>query len=261
MVEWFNKKIKSQYLELDLLIKNQYERKHLIDWQRDKCVIYKLLLKIDLLGYNAPNCEMCYGDFIIRCEHKFLRNIYSDSQIAESPPICTLQNYYVVYEKFIKVCIGLLALLGSHLNKDEDEFEIDLRNFSQEKYPETDLEELRSKIGSVEIKNIIKSTNSNKIPRFNLKLYAFVYDAMIDFTPSNSMHDTIATNNFFRNAHRLIKVKVQLHHCHITGKILGYAHDFCNWNVRENKSQIPMIAHNLFDFHMFCFIEGYHATA
>ena len=60
-----------------------------------------------------------------------------------------------MYQKFIKVCISPLALLGSHINKDEDEFDIDLRDFLQEKYPETDLEELRSKIVSVEIKNII----------------------------------------------------------------------------------------------------------
>ena len=97
------------------------------------------------------------------------------------PQICTLQNYYVVYQKFI----SLLALSGgSHVTKDEDQFDIDLKDFLQEKYPETDLEELRSKIDSVEIKNIIKSTNSNKIPRFNLKLYSFVYDAMIDFPQS-----------------------------------------------------------------------------
>ena len=54
------------------------------------------------------------------------------------------------------------------------------------------------------------------------------------------MHDIITTNN----AHRLIKVKVHLHHSHITGKILGYAHDFCNWNLLENKLETAMIAHN-----------------
>ena len=111
----------------------------------------------------------------------------------------------------------------------------------QDKYPETDLEELRSKVDSVEIKSIIKSTNGNKFPRFNLKLYAFVYNAMIDFPQSNFMYDIITVNNFFRNVHHLIKVKVHLHHSHITGKILDYARNFCNWNVRENKSEIAMI--------------------
>ena len=163
----------------------------------------------------------------MRYEHKFLRNIYSDSKISESPQICTLQNLYVVYQKSIKICF--LALIGgSHVTKNEDQFEINLKDFLQEKYAETDLEELISKFDSAETKNIIKSTNNKKIRRSNLKLYSFVYDVMTGFPSSNVMYDTITTNNFFRSLHHLIKVKVHLHHSHITGNILGYVHDFCN---------------------------------
>ena len=77
LLEWFNKKIKSQHLELDFLIKNQYDRKNPIDWNNDKCVICKLLLKIDPTGYD----KMSYSDFFIKYEHKFLRNTYSDVEI------------------------------------------------------------------------------------------------------------------------------------------------------------------------------------
>ena len=42
-----------------------------------------------------------------------------------------------------------------------------------------------------------------------------------------------------------------LHHCHITGNIIGYAHDFCNAKVRENKDMLTCIAHNFFHFDMF----------
>ena len=114
-----------------------------------------MLLKIDLLGYDVPNSEMSYGNFFIRYKHKFLRNIYSDFEITESPQICTLQIQYILYQKFIKICV---------------QCDKDLKDFLQEKSPETDLEELRLKIDSVEIKEIIKSTNGNKVPRFNLKL-------------------------------------------------------------------------------------------
>ena len=62
MVEWFNKKIKSQYLETDLLTKNQYERKHPMDCQRDKWVICKMLLKTDPLRCGVPNSDMPYSD-------------------------------------------------------------------------------------------------------------------------------------------------------------------------------------------------------
>ena len=174
---------------------------------------------------------MSYGDFFIRFEHKFLRNIYSDEEIQQSPQIYTLEKHYEKYQKFIKICISLLYSFGSNMNQDEDQFDLDLKDFLQEKYPETDSEELKSKIDDVEIKNIIKKPNGNKIPKFNLKSYAFVYDAMIDFPEPNFMYDTITTANFFRNLHCLIKVKIHLHHSHITREVLGYTHDFYYWTV------------------------------
>ena len=85
---------------------------------------------------------------------------------------------------------------------------------------------------------------------------------MIDVPESNFMYNTITTANFFRNMHHLIKVKIHLHHSHITGEILGFIlHDFCNWTVRENKSDIAMIAHNLFGFDMFFLLKWYRVTA
>ena len=108
------------------------------------------MLKIHPLGYNEPNSEMSYGDFFIIYEHKFLRNIHSDSEIAELQQICTLQNYYVVYQQFIKICINLLALLGGlHVTKDENQFE-------------TDLKERRSKIDYVEIKKLLNTQTATR---------------------------------------------------------------------------------------------------
>ena len=143
-------------------------------------------------------------------------------------------------------------MLGFHTSNDN--FDTDLKDFRREKYPETEIEKLKEKIENVEIKNIIKSINGNKIPRFNLKLYTFICDSITRSPTSNFMYDIITTNNFFRNVHRMIKVNVHLHHSHTAGKILGYSHDFCNWSARENKSEIPMIAHSLFSFDkFFCF--------
>ena len=54
------------------------------------------------------------------------------------------------------------------MNPDEDQFDESLRDFLQEKYPDTDLEELRLKINDIEMKNIVKSTHCDgKIPRFS----------------------------------------------------------------------------------------------
>ena len=91
-----------------------------------------------------------------------------------------------------------------------------------------------------------------KIPNFNLKLYAFVYNSLIDFAASSDVtFDITTTNNFLKNVHKIIKV--YLHHSLVTGKSFGYAHNFCNWRIRENKSEIPVIVHNLLGFDMFFF--------
>ena len=45
---------------------------------------------------------------------------------------------------------------------------------------------------------------------------------------------------------------VVIHHSHVTGEIIGYAHNFCNKKVRETQNQIPVFAHNLFSFDLFC---------
>ena len=56
-------------------------------------------------------------------------------------------------------------------------------------------------------------------------------------------------------------MKVHLHHFHKTGKIIGYAHVFCNARVKENNIEIPIIAHNQFIFDLYDFIKGYIASA
>ena len=49
----------------------------------------------------------------------------------------------------------------------------------------------------------------------------------------------------------MIKVKFHLH-SHITRKIQGYAHDFCNTAIIEKTTpDIPFITHNLFGFDFF----------
>ena len=58
----------------------------------------------------------------------------------------------------------------------------------------------------------------------------------------------------------MIKVKMHLHHSHVTGEILKYVHDFCNWRVRENKTKFVIFAHNFLVLNMFFLLKGYRAT-
>ena len=58
----------------------------------------------------------------------------------------------------------------------------------------------------------------------------------MDFSLAEFEYEVLATSNFSENIHKLINVKIHLHHLHITGKIYGYAHEFCNMMVRKNKT-------------------------
>ena len=200
---------------------------------------------------------MTYGDFYIRYEHKFLRNIYTKDQIQTSPQISTLANYYKTFQNFLRICLLLQSILIPHNDvNDIEDLDCEMRDFIRNNCLDYSLEELRKHIEEIEIKNSVRG----KIPKFNLQLYAFVYDNLIQFPVSDLSFDTITTNNFFRNVHRLLKVKVHLHHSYVTGEIYGYVHDFCNWQVRKNKTEISILAHNFFGFDAFYFLKGFQVT-
>ena len=72
----------------------------------------------------------------------------------------------------------------------------------------------------------------------------------------------IPITKFFNHVHNQITQKLHFHHSHITGEIIGYAHDFCNKKVIESeKQQIPCIAHNLFGFDFWFFMKGFSTTS
>ena len=62
---------------------------------------------------------------------------------------------------------------------------------------------------------------------------------------------------FLSNMIATAKNKTAIHHSHVTGKIIGYVHDFCNERVRENYYTIPVHAHNQFRFDFFLFLKGF----
>ena len=53
-----------------------------------------------------------------------------------------------------------------------------------------------------------------------------------------------------------------MHHSHITGKIFGYAHNFCNTTIVEKLTpEIYFVAHNIFGFDLFYYTKAYIASA
>ena len=89
-----------------------------------------------------------------------------------------------------------------------------------------------------------------------LQTYAIVYQRLMDFPQGRFDYETFTTIIFFESIHSLINVKINLHHSLVTGKIYGYAHNFCNMKERENQNQFSCIAHNFFGFDMLFLIKG-----
>ena len=112
-----------------------------------------------------------------------------------------------------------------------------------------------------EIKNAL-SQSCREVYEINLKVYAFLYNKIIFLPHSDIEYDTLTTDKFFIHMNRLIKGKVHLHNSHMTGKIFGYSHDFCNTSVIEkSRSEIPFVAHNFFGFDIFYYLKTSIASA
>ena len=67
------------------------------------------------------------------------------------------------------------------------------------------------------------------------------------------------SKNLINNIKSIINNKVHIHHFHINGGIIDYAHSYCNEKVREYKSEIRVIAHNLFRLDFFFLLKGIRA--
>ena len=96
----------------------------------------------------------------------------------------------------------------------------------------------------------------------NLQIISFVYNQIMDF-PQNKLSPikTVITKTVITKTSGWCQKNILfnshvIHHLHVSGKIIGYAHDFCNKNIREIQNPIPVFAHNLFSFDFFLVVKG-----
>ena len=148
-----------------------------------------------------------------------------------------LESYYEIFEQYIRICIGLSALFNN-FNRN-DFINLATEEFVEDKFAGEEISEIKNTINKTEIKNALSTTHGNVL-KFNLKIYAYVYDELVCFPRSDIDYETITTNKLFTDVHPLKRGKFHLHHSHITGKIFAYAHDFCNTTLVEKSTpKIP----------------------
>ena len=248
VLKWYHSKYKN--LELSLQSKNEFEKENPIDWENGECVLCRFPLEA-----NPTTCEnekMSYGDFIIKKEHMFLRNIFSEEELLKSSSIATFESFHKHFIEFLQIVVFLEEEIKSSRVFSDCSY-VNLKRFIEKHFSEFDsFKHIKHDIETVEIKGY----SNSKIPKFNLQLYAFVYDKVMKFPFSKFEYETVTTTNLFTSVHRIINAKIHLHHSHVTGEVKGYAHDFCNWTVRENNDVVPCIAHNFFKFDMFFLLKG-----
>ena len=208
---------------------------------------------------DRPDSKMYYGDYIIRYEYKFLRNIYSQEQLNWSRQMKSLDSYYEAFESYIHHAVEIYRLL-SNFNTRLGDISTVVRDFLATNFDDCDLEYIKNEIMQTDIKNVLKLCGKS-IPKFRLKIYAYLYDELFCFPPDTN-YDTVTNKKIFNHVHNQITQKLHLHHSHITGEIIGYAHDFCNRKVVElEKQEILCIAHNLFGFDFWFFMKGFSTTS
>ena len=93
---------------------------------------------------KKPNSEMTYGDFIIRYEYKFIRNIYTQEQLEWSDDLKSLDAYYEAFENFIHFSIEIYRLLSDYNMRLKD-ISMEVRAFLETNFADCDLADIKTK--------------------------------------------------------------------------------------------------------------------
>ena len=198
---------------------------------------------------------MSYLDFLIKKEYSFLKNIFDENDLKESKSICNLENCYDKMQLFLHLKVSEIELKStSFFNEISDDL---LEGFLME-YCDAYQYDVEGLVENEIRKFEVKHNKTMKMPKFTLQLYSFLYDCLMNF-PSVNFHEIkiVTTRGFMKEIYRVVNFKVHIHHSHVTGKIHGYSHDFCNWKVRENQLFIPLIGHNFLGFDIYYMVKGY----
>ena len=94
---------------------------------------------------------------------------------------------------------------------------------------------------------------------FSDKIISFIYSTLIKFVETDQVKGMPMSKIFVDNSKGIMRNKTHIQHLLVSGKIIGYAHSYCNYRVRENKPKLSIIAHNLFRFDFFFLLKGLRA--
>ena len=111
-----------------------------------------------------------------------------------------------------------------------------------------DFETLYKQISEIKIKDInFEGTNKKNAEKSKkMKTILFVYREIFDFPGDDREISVFVSKHFVSSVIDILFCDTVVHHSHVSGNTLGYAHDFCNPKVKEIYQQaISVFTHNL----------------
>ena len=152
-----------------------------------------------------------WSEHVFKAEHLFLENIYTEKEME----IMVINNFEIYCKKLNKILDELDSLCAS----------IESENLSSTK---TDNEDLEIKAIVQKISEI-KTSRQDKGKANKEKTIAFLYSHAIKFLKTDKVkEDFPISDKLLSNMIFISKNQSVIHHSHVTGKIIGFAHEYCN---------------------------------
>ena len=168
----------------------------------------------------------------------------------------SLENFYEAFSYFLEDAVLLDKCSDRTISSSNlDDVETIKIFFNEDLVDYDDSSEVYEAIDDFKIIEKYSDYERKKNILIN-KIIGFISPSIMKLKTTNKVKDGIFSSNFLDNVSCLIHSKNVIHHSHIIGDIIRYAHNFCNFKVRENKNQISVIAHNLFGFDIFFLLKG-----
>ena len=206
---WFQKNHK--IIELDVDEKEEFRRNNLLT-KHTLCCLCNFPIE--------PRAENRWAQHVFKAEHLFLENVYSEKQMEQMG----IRNFETFSQK---------------LNKILDNVDIFCQSLESESYQQqqnnnessAEIENIISKIKKIKTStlNYNQSPTDNKNKATKEKTIAYLYQHAICFIKTDKIKGEIPiSNKFLSNMCAISKYRKVIHHSHVTGKIIVFAHDFCN---------------------------------
>ena len=185
---------------------------------------------------NIPeNCCICdfpvssraqngWFDHICKAEHLFLENLYDSKDLFRM----RIVEYGVFFDKVTSVLDNLDDFCES-LEKEN----LDNINNGEDN---TEIEEIVKKIEKIKTHKNEESEECTK-----KKVLGYLHLQSIPFLSNDKVDAKFPmSEKFLLNLYHTHINKPVIHHSHVTRKIIGFAHEYCNSQVRENYYNIPV---------------------